>query len=222
MGRGAPVWLMLMAGPVLFVLAIIAVSVWVGAQGIPPEQIGAVVPLYAPHILLGVLAALAVLVLWRLPMRQLWAWPEGSRPAGDAALGALVGVALAVAYLSVLAPAMTILQRDIGDYVPPGSVLAAVSGNLWLFLVANVLLAPWVEETIYRGHAMTRVSARAVVLSCLAFGALHWTGGLWYMVLTALVAGGAFAALRVARGGLMAPFAAHLTLNLIEFGWAAS
>ena len=37
------------------------------------------------------------------------------------------------------------------------------------------------------------------------------------MVLTGLVAGGTFAALALWRGGLVAPFAAHLTLNGIEF-----
>ena len=37
------------------------------------------------------------------------------------------------------------------------------------------------------------------------------------MVLAAVVAGGAFSALALWRGGLVAPFAAHLTLNAIEF-----
>jgi hypothetical protein len=55
-----------------------------------------------------------------------------------------------------------------------------------------------------------------------AFGVLHWTGGLWYMVLTGLVAGGSFTALALWRGGLVAPFAAHLTLNMIEFAYAAN
>jgi membrane protease YdiL (CAAX protease family) len=58
------------------------------------------------------------------------------------------------------------------------------------------------------------------VVSCIVFGLLHWTGGVWYMALTGVVAGGAFAALALWRGGLAAPFGAHLTLNVIEFGAA--
>ena len=61
-----------------------------------------------------------------------------------------------------------------------------------------------------------------MLISCAAFGALHWTGGFWYMLLTGTVAGGSFAALALRRGGLIAPFAAHLTLNLIEFVYVAA
>lgn len=218
------VWLL--AGPVLFLLAILAVSVGLGAIGTPPEQIAGRAADYAPHMLAGVLFVLAVLVVWRLPLPALWRVPKAPVAARDAVVGAAAGAGIAVLYLSVLAPLLVTLQTNPGDYVPPGAVLTSVSGNLALFFIANVLLAPWVEETIYRGFALQALAPRvgtlaAVGISCLAFGALHWTGGLWYMVLTATVAGGAFSGLAVASGGLVAPFAAHLTLNLIEFVYAA-
>ena len=41
--------------------------------------------------------------------------------------------------------------------------------------------------------------------------------GFWYIVLTALVAGGMFAALVLWRRSIVAAFAAHLALNLVEF-----
>lgn len=216
------VWALLLAGPLLFLAAIVAVSVMLGARGVPPDQIGAAVPGYAPHILVFVLAALGGLVLWRLPLRTLWALPKADRAWRDLGWGIAVGAALAALYFGLLAGWMEALQRGLGDYVPPGEVLATVSGQIALFFLANVLLAPFVEETIYRGFALQRLTPRlgragAVVISCVAFGLLHWTGGLWYMVLTGVVAGGAFAALALVRGGLLAPFAAHLTLNLLEF-----
>ena len=213
----------LMAGPVLFLAGIVLLSIWRGAAGTPPAEIGTEVAGFAPQLLLAVLAILALVCL-RLPLARLWALPNADRVPGDVLAGAVVGAGLAFAYIWFLAPLMAWLQARV-DYVPPGEVLATVSASLPLFFVANVLLAPWVEETIYRGLALRELTPRlgragAVVLSCLAFGLLHWTGGLWYMVLTGLVAGGAFVALAIRRGGLLAPFVAHLVLNLIEFLYA--
>lgn len=48
-------------------------------------------------------------------------------------------------------------------------------------------------------------TASGVALSCIAFGLLHWLGGLWYTVLTGLVAGGLFAGLRLWRGSCWPP-----------------
>ncbi|MGL6261933.1 CPBP family intramembrane glutamic endopeptidase [Vibrio sp. WXL210] len=60
----------------------------------------------------------------------------------------------------------------------------------------------------------------AVLLSCLFFGLLHWMGGVRYMILTGVVAGGLFTGLYYVRSGVIAPFAAHLALNLIEYIYA--
>ncbi len=83
---------------------------------------------------------------------------------------------------------------------------------------------PFVEESLYRGYAFGRLQERygvplAVIISCTFFGLLHWAGGFWYILLTGVVAGGLFAALRLWRGTLIAPFAAHLALNILEFLW---
>ncbi len=226
MGAGmVRIWAVLLAGPVAFLVGIIAISVALAAMGVPAERIGADATAYAPHLLAGVLTVLAVLA-WRLPLGVLWALPERGRAAQDMGIGAAVGVVLAVAYLVVLAPLLARLQ-GMADYVPAGAVLETVSASIPLFFVTNILLAPVVEETIYRGFALRELTRRhgriaAVVLSCAAFGLLHWTGGLWYMVLTGVVAGGAFAALALWRGGLLAPFGAHFTLNAIEFAYAAN
>lgn len=217
-------WLMLTAGPALFLLGIVMISIVLGARGVPAAQIPGRVTAFAPHILLGVLLLLAALLalLFAAEARVAWVLPPLARSLTDVSIGVIAGALLAVAYFWWLAPMLEALQRSVGDYVPPGSVLPAVSGKLGLFLVANLVLAPWVEETLYRGIALPLLAAHvgvfwAVVLTCLFFGLLHWAGGFWYMLLTGVVAGGLFAGLLLWRRNILAPFAAHLMLNLIEF-----
>ena len=215
------VWGGLLAGPVLFFLVIVVVSVVLGVQGVPPEQIGLRAAEQGSLILVLSLAGLAAVVVWLVPLRQVWAMPR----AEDLIIGAAVGAGIAAVYLVWLGPAMVWLQANVGDYVPPGAVLPSVSASLGLFFVANVVLAPAVEESLYRGYALQALRARfgtaaAVMLSCAFFGLLHWTGGIWYMLMTGGVAGGLFCALAVWRRGLAAPFAAHFVLNLIEFAVA--
>ena len=64
------------------------------------------------------------------------------------------------------------------------------------FFIADVLLAPFVEESIYRGWATSRLLTRlglfpTVVIGCSAFGLFHWAGGVWYVLMVGYVAGGA-------------------------------
>jgi hypothetical protein len=89
--------------------------------------------------------------------------------------------------------------------------------------VANVLLAPVVEEVTYRQIGWLGLSSRhspmvAAVLTTVMFGLLHWMGGGWYIALTALFAGVPLMVLR-SRFGLGAAVACHLALNLVEFTW---
>jgi uncharacterized protein len=219
-------WLLLFAGPVLFLAGIVGASAFLGFQGIDAGQIARRVPLLMPEILLGVSASLGLLLFLALRHEAVWTLPPAPKGLRDAAFGVLAGGLLALSYLFLLSPALEFLQRAVGDYVPPGSVLPTVSASIGLFFIANVLLAPLVEETLYRGYAipvLTRSIGKpwAVVLSCFLFGLLHWAGGLWYMALVGGLAGGVLAGLFLWRSGLLAPFVAHLTLNSIEFIFAS-
>jgi len=78
----------------------------------------------------------------------------------DVALGIGVGSVLGVLYIVVVSPLLTYTQRTMGDYVPPGELLPTVSSAIRVFFVANVLLAPFVEESLYRGYAIFRLSER--------------------------------------------------------------
>jgi membrane protease YdiL (CAAX protease family) len=222
-------WFLLSAPPILFLLIIVAFSIYYSAQvqGDPiaiAEQTAAATPwmlVVLQLILLG--AQFVVFRRQGLTLRQIgWQAGVGQTAWTELLLGAVFGALLGVLYIYVLSPLMTTVQSTVGDYVPAGELLPPLGASLVPFLVANVILAPFVEENIYRGFALTSLmprigSARAILISCLFFGLLHWPGGLWYMLLTGLVAGGLFAALFVRRGNLLAPFGAHLALNLVEF-----
>ena len=220
-------WFVLTAGPALFFVSILFLSVFFGARGVPATHIPERIAALAPHILLIVQACLAVLLLavFANQARVAWQFPELAKASSDIWVGLLIGATLGVLHLFAFAPLLETLQRTIGDFVPPGEVLPTVSRGIVVFFIANVLLAPLVEETLYRGIALPVLSSFlgipwAVVISCLLFGLLHWAGGFWYMLLTGVVAGGVLAGLYLWRGGILAPFAAHLALNLVEFFYA--
>jgi membrane protease YdiL (CAAX protease family) len=230
-------WLALGAPPLLFLLAIMAASVSFGLAAGPSAAadpaagaaIATAVSGATPYLLLVV--QLLMLGVWvgsmradGLSLRAIgWRLAPGQSPWREAALGAAVGAGLALAYFTVLSPLMVAAQTALGDYVPAGELFPALGSALGPFFLANVVLAPFVEESLYRGYALTGLAQRfrlpaAIALSCLFFGLLHWTGGLWYVLLTGLVAGGVFAGLVAWRGNVVAAFATHLVLNLIEFG----
>lgn len=215
-----------MAGPALFLLGIVGASIFFAVREVPQAQIPERVMVLVPYILLGVLVCLAVVMTaFASQAKAAWMLPNFSKAVSDITAGLFAGILLAIAYLYWLAPLLETLQRTFGDFVPPGAVLPTVSSSIGAFFIANVMLAPLVEETLYRGIAIPLLTAHlgalwAVVLTCVFFGLLHWAGGFWYVLLTGIVAGGAFAGLFYWRGGVLAPFAAHLALNLIEFIYA--
>ncbi len=225
-GGLAAVALAALAGPVLFLLTAIGATIWVVSRGARPESAAEAAAALVPHIMVSALGALFVMtVLLHRPPQLRAAWKTDAL-VGDLASGGLTGLALGVAYLLLISPWHVWLQQNLGDYVRAGETTAAISSAPALFLVANLGLAPFAEETLYRGFLIDRLRGRlglagAVAASCAAFGLLHWLGGFWYMVITGLVAGGAFATLRLWRGSLVAPFAAHFAMNAVEFVWLA-
>lgn len=227
------VWLALAAPPLIFLLVIVAASVYFGATlGADPDAIAAATQTAMPSLLVVVQVSLAGLVFWALRAEGLswrdlgWRLPAGQTLARELALGGGLGAALGIAYVFGLAPLMALLQRTLGDYVPPDQLLPTLGSALPPFFVANVLLAPLVEEALYRGYALPRLAGRfgprlGLMLACVFFGLLHWTGGFWYIVLTGVVAGGLLGGLFTWRRTLLAPLAAHLALNIVEFVFIA-
>lgn len=221
--------LILALPPILFLLVIILASVYAGfVHRGDAAAIAETVSQATPTILLVVQLLLLALLFWVRRANGLswadWGWQvrSGQTLGRELLLGALIGAPLAVLYIYVLSPLMVTLQTTIGDYVPPDELLSSLGASVLPFFIANVVLAPFVEENFYRGFGLGQLQKRyrlwpALVLSCLFFGLLHWAGGFWYIILTGAVAGGVLGGLFIWRGNILAPFAAHLALNLVEF-----
>ncbi len=222
-------WFPLWFPPVLFLLVIVAFSIYYGAQAQGDANVIAQKTTAAtPYILLTVQLLLLVtqFAIFRrqgLTLSQIgWQAGAGKEAWKEILLGAAFGASLGILYIYVLSPLMTAAQTAFGDYVPAGELLPSLGTAIIPFFLANVILAPFVEENIYRGFALTRLMPRfgtvgAIVISCVFFGLLHWSGGFWYMLLTGVVAGGLLAGLFVKRKNILAPFGAHLALNIVEF-----
>jgi hypothetical protein len=223
------VWIALGLPPLVFLLAIVVASIYFGAQGqTDPGQISQSVAGSMSTILLVIQIAILGLFLWAKRADKLswsdlgWRTAEGQTLWKEVLIGTVPGALLGLLYVFALSPLLTTIQSVVGDYVPAGEILPSVGSGILAFFLADVLFAPFVEENIYRGYALSQLPKRfsqpiAIIISCILFGLLHWAGGFWYILLTGIVAGGLFAALFVKRGNLIAPFAAHLALNLVEF-----
>jgi membrane protease YdiL (CAAX protease family) len=222
------VWWTLLAAPILLFLAIVIASIYFGfvTQGQNVDAIPQMVADSTPYQLIVVEIGL-LLILRKSMQRDGMTWKdigwkplEGQPIWREIMIGAIPGAALGLAYVTVLSPLLTRLQQ-IWDYVPAGELFTTLGASIVPFAVADILLAPFVEESIYRGYGMARLPGRfsqplAIALTCFFFGLLHWTGGFWYILLTGILAGGLFAWLRVARKTILASFAAHLALNVVE------
>ncbi len=177
-----------------------------------------------PWILLVTQVLLAVCTTWLVRRGGLSADDLGLgraalRPAwiyGGLALGAL----LAGSYEVALGPALDWLRANVGDVIPPGETRRALGAAIIPFAIANVALAPFIEEVLYRGVLERRWREwwgprAAFVIGIIAFGLLHWAGGFFYIGATALV-GALFLWVRRQSDSLHAAIAVHFSFNLCE------
>ena len=221
-------WLLLVLPPIFFLLVIVALSAYYGIAGVTnTEEVSSLITGNIPLVLfivqILILGLLAIILRKEHQKLFHFGWRDGQRSLRrEISSGTLLGVGLGIVYLVALAPLHEYLQSTFGDYVPPGEVLAGLSGSVVLFFLANVLLAPFVEERLYRGRALPQLQEwfgdrKAIIISSFFFGLLHWMGGFWYMVMTGGVVGLLFGALAIKRGNIILVFVAHLSLNVVEF-----
>jgi uncharacterized protein len=225
-------WNSLVVPPILFLFTIVGLSVFYSISGVTDsDQISVQINSNIPVVLLIVQVLLLGFVTILLRKQKLfnlgWAQAKDAGLLKECTWGVILGIGLGLAYITCLSPLHAYLQATFGDYVPAGQVLTALGGGMVVFFIANVLLAPFVEERLYRGYALTELSQRfgntkAIIISSVFFGLLHWMGGLWYMVLTGGVIGILFGILALKRGSIVLVFAAHLALNFVEFVYVAT
>ena len=108
------VWLVLSAGPVLFLLSIVLASIyfWLATQG-AADAIPGLVAASTPYLLVIIQVFLFFIMRWAMKRDGLtwkdigWKPAEGQRSWREALVGAVPGAALGLLYVTVLSPGLT-------------------------------------------------------------------------------------------------------------------
>lgn len=225
-------YLNLILAPLWFLLVMILMSVYFVGQGIAEENVGLTISQHIPTLILCVQLLLFITLYLTSKKDNFKIFSDGWKSTNPSIrfkhilYGVLSGIVLAFLYIKLLSPLQTMMQSTFGDYVPAGETMKVLGTQSLIFFIANVVLAPFVEESVYRNYVLSRfleryTVAKSIVLSSLFFGLLHWTGGFWYILMTALFVGLPFAFIVVKQKNILWVFIAHLTLNLIEFLYIA-
>jgi membrane protease YdiL (CAAX protease family) len=107
---------------------------------------------------------------------------------------------------------------------PPPGGMPAITSPFWrrVDLTLGLALVSVLEETVFRGYLrifLSRYTRRAwvvIAVSAVAFGLIHWSGGIDKIVVTAAV-GAVFMALYLRTRSLPAIMLAHYLVNFIDF-----
>jgi hypothetical protein len=219
------VWLSLIIPPILLAIITMIVATYIGikthgASGAIGEGIVSSLPyiLMVNHTLLFLILLAFIRsdgislgsIGWQLPSgkKSLWLEPV---------VGMVAGIVLGLFGHFALEPIVEIAQRTIGNY-QSGSGAYIIGGRIpWLISVT--VFAGIVEESIYRGYAIRRLSLRmetgwAIIVSSVLYGLLHWGQGLWAMVGT-MIFGAFLAGIFIWRRNLLTAAVAHAVMNIV-------
>ena len=220
-------WTNLILAPIWFLINIVAASIYFGVMGVNETDIPINITENTPILILitQVFLLATLLITTRKDGFNILrnGWPtDKTKLSKDVFGGVITGAILATLYIYIFSPMQTYLQMNIGDYVPAGETMTALGKQTIPFFIANVLFAPFVEESLYRNYTLTRFlenysQTKSIIITVIMFGLLHWVGGLWYILMTGLLVGLPFALIAIKRKNILWVFIAHLTLNLIEF-----
>jgi len=220
-------WTNLILAPIWFLIIIVSGSIYFGVRGVSENDIPNKISENTPTVILIVQVLLLFTLLFTTRkdsfniLKSGWTIDSTKLPI-DIFGGIITGAILAILYFYIFSPLQTYLQINIGDYVPSGETMTVLGKQSILFFIANVLFAPYVEESLYRNYTLTRFlekygSTKSIIFTVTMFGLLHWVGGLWYILMTGLLVGLPFAIIAIKRKNIVWVFVAHLTLNLLEF-----
>jgi membrane protease YdiL (CAAX protease family) len=225
-------WTNLILAPIWFLIIIVSASIYFGEKGVDETNIPIRISENTPTLILIVQFFLLVTLLLTTQkdsfniLKSGWAADKTKLPF-DIFAGIITGAILATLYIYIFSPVQTYLQIKIGDYVPAGKTMTALGKQTIPFFIANVLFAPFVEESLYRNYTLTRFlekysATKSIIVTATMFGLLHWVGGIWYIIMTGLLVGLPFAIIATKRKNIVWVFVAHLTLNLLEFIYIAT
>ncbi|MFH1351649.1 MAG: type II CAAX endopeptidase family protein [Pseudomonadota bacterium] len=162
-----------------------------------------------------------LIVLWLLLKKRLWPSDVGltAQPVISFITVFLIGT-LAVIFMEQNGP---LLLNHFPGYPRLGGK-PEIQSPLWnpIDLTVGLLMVGMIEETVFRGylHAFlkryTQNPLIFIVISAVAFGLIHWSGGLHKVIVTS-AAGAVFMVLYLRTLSLPAIMLAHFAVNLIDF-----
>ena len=225
---GWRVWVALVIAPILLAVLVGVFYTYLGVlkhdTSQPPDlQINR----FLPYILMLNHTLLFLLVVWFLRGEGLtlkvigWKLPTGTRSLWlEIGLGLAAGVVLYLTDHYGFTPAIVAVLKKL-HWVSGGeedsTTYTAAPIAVWLIAVT---VFPAVEETLYRGYALTRLRPRlgllmSVLVAGVCFGALHFGEGIDGF-LSATVYGFLVSGLFLWRKSLVGPLLAHSLANAID------
>lgn len=159
------------------------------------------------------------------------AWLIRRKKVGFSALGLRIPSALSfLSALLVGALAAVFIEQNgylLTDWLsgdPPLGQMPGIAIPVWRWvdLTAGLVMVSIVEEAVFRGYLrifLSRYTRRAwvvIAISAIAFGLIHWSGGLHKVIVTSAV-GAVFMALYLRTHSLPAIMVAHYLVNFIAF-----
>jgi len=220
------IWGLLILPPLFFLFIILGIVFYLISTGLTEDEISNGITKSISTILFtSQLLILFLLIRYARPncINLFYETFKSANYFKDLIYGTLLGLVISLSYFKLgLIEYVTSLQITYGDYVPAGETSNSVGNNLPLFFLANVLLAPFVEENIYRNIAFKKIQSHynstiTVLLTATTFGILHWLGGFWYILVTGILIGLPFGIIQLKRKSILLVYIAHLTINLFEF-----
>lgn len=221
------VWILLLLPPALLMALTTPVAIYYAIYGPGgSEGIRAGIASWIPYLIM-LNHGMLFLLYWRFVRADGSGFAAvGWRlPAGRESLlmepfyGLVCGIALGFFNKLFLSPVLGGLEGVTATGTGRFSIADLDESTLIPFLIAGTLFAGVVEESIYRGYAITRLRVRigtvpAVVVSTLFFGPLHYGLG-WMGIFGTMVLGAFLAIVFLWRRNLIAATVAHAVVNLI-------
>lgn len=218
------VWYNLILTPVWFLLSMIGVS-YVLSHYDTITKLPECLQETGPLVMFFGLIATFLFLLWSSRKEKFDIFKEGWYVRENLLLeitgGVAVGLIMAILYFAFFAHLQIDLQNRFGDYVTTGETASILIKNPIFFGIVNILMAPFIEETLFRSYVLKSLSPQfkpnvRMFISATGFGLLHLLGGFWYVLMTGYLVGLPLAYFAEKRKNIVWTFAAHTTLNILE------
>ena len=186
---------------------------------------------FGPSVFLIGLCLIALFLLWSARKEQFNVFRTGWQTDKNVFLeiggGFAMGCFMAIIYFAFVAPHQITLQNYFGDYVETGATAEILVQQPIIFFITNVLMAPIIEESLFRNYAIRQLRPHfnltsRILITSAAFGLLFCMAGFWFMLMTAVLVGIPFAFVAEKRNNIIWTFTAHTTLNILEFIYFAT